>query len=282
MPAMSPRCLLTLLLILVTGTSACRSIDHFPYEKTVSLELSTPPAVEPHRLIVDIPVGRVELVGDDTGGVAIKYEARLHAAEERLLTDLERVCALESEMTDEGYVVRAPRLPDDMRGRVRVRYDLEVRAGRRMMLDIRSSTGSINARGFESDVGLETSTGSLRLENSVGAARLHTSTGSIGVTNHRGTADCATSTGSVEAEFRAVEGDGPMRFITSTGSVKLVLPSDIDARVTGRTSTGSVHADPPLAGSGRHGNRRVEGVLGNGGRTVEARTSTGSVTIRLR
>jgi hypothetical protein len=277
-----PRCLLTGLLLLTAGASGCRSIDRFPYERVVLIELGSAPTAEPRHLIVDVPLGRVELIGDETSEVAIECEVRLRAAEEHLLEVLEPDCGLEAEMQDDRYVVRAPRLPDDLPGRATVSYRLNVRAGKHMTLDIHSAVGSIDARGFESDVELETSTGSLTLADSAGSARLHTSTGSIRLLGHRGTADCTTSTGSVEAEFRAVEGDGPMRFITSTGSVKLVLPSDINARVTGRTSTGSVRCDPPLVRSGRSGRRRIEGVLGNGGRSIEARTSTGSVTIRLR
>jgi len=269
-------------LIIAAGTVACRSVDHFPYEKTVTLRLSTAPVVKPRQLVIEIPVGRVELVGEETGEVDIAYEALLHAAAERDLDDLERACALESEMTGERYVVRAPRLPRELSDRGRVSYLLKVRAGKHMTLAVETSTGSITARAFTSDVELIASTGSLKLQDSAGAARLHSSTGSIELLNHWGTAECTTSTGSVKARFREVEGNGPMRFITSTGSVELELPAKINARVKGRTSTGSVECDPPLAATGQFGSKAVDGVLGKGTRSIEARTSTGSVKIRLR
>ena len=177
--------------------------------------------------------------------------------------------------------------------------------------DGRTSGGSVSAENLSNTLSLRTSGGSVNAVNISGNAELRTSGGSINLENMNGTISASTSGGSI----RASNLSGIAELSTSGGSIQL---DDIAARLSARTSGGSIRAsftgfnddielrtsggninvdlprsdnfDLELRGSrvnmqlrnftGEVERNSIEGIIGEGGPLLSARTSGGSVTVR--
>lgn len=177
-------------------------------------------------------------------------------------------------------------------------------------VDGNTSGGSVTARNFNNNVNLRTSGGSLTAESIRGRADLRTSGGSINLQDVQGRVNGRTSGGSIRVDGLT----GPADLRTSGGSIRLEnVSGGITARTSGgsiraqltefnddldlRTSGGSITVDMPnidnfemdLSGNrvnvelrnftGSSERDRVEGVIGNGGSMLAARTSGGNVTV---
>jgi DUF4097 and DUF4098 domain-containing protein YvlB len=141
---------------------------------------------------------------------------------------------------------------------------------------IRTSGGSLTIDRHRGSVNGSTSGGSITYRSSEGDFDLSTSGGSIRIEGASGHGSASTSGGSVNAGFDLVDGDIALR--TSGGSVSVSIPGgqgyDLDLSGTRvdadlKAFTGDVERD------------RVEGTLAGGGRLVKARTSGGTVRLRL-
>lgn len=177
--------------------------------------------------------------------------------------------------------------------------------------DGRTSGGSVSADNLSNTLSLRTSGGSVNAANISGNAELRTSGGSINLENVNGTLSAGTSGGSI----RASNLSGVAELSTSGGSIRL---DDIAARISARTSGGSIRAsfteftdDIELRTSGGNINidlpqnnnfglelrgsrvnmqlrnftgeverNYIEGIIGEGGPLLSARTSGGSVTVQ--
>jgi len=173
-----------------------------------------------------------------------------------------------------------------------------------------TSGGSVTARNFNNNVNLRTSGGSVTAESIRGSVDLRTSGGSINLNDIQGSVSGRTSGGAIRAD--GISGSADMR--TSGGSIRLDnISGDVEARTSGgniraalinftkdvelRTSGGNITVDMPaidnfaldLSGNrvnvelrnftGSSERNSVEGVIGNGGPMLTARTSGGSVTV---
>ncbi len=80
----------------------------------------------------------------------------------------------------------------------------------------------------------------------------------------------------------AVEAAGPFASTiieTTTGAISLRMPSNDNARVSVRTSSGIVKSTVPIAVSDKAGNRMIEGTLGEGGSDVILVSQAGNITL---
>lgn len=181
---------------------------------------------------------------------------------------------------------------------------------RSVNLDARTSGGSMVAENLEGEIQMRTSGGSLTLESLAGKISGRTSGGSITVKDSRGEIDTRTSGGSIHVDRT----EGILDFRTSGGGIQLTeIAGTVSARTSGggitarliqvtdsvdlRTSGGSITIDLPGDGgydldlrgssvrtelrnfSGEVERNRVIGSINDGGATVRARTSGGSVRI---
>jgi len=96
---------------------------------------------------------------------------------------------------------------------------------------MRTSTGSVQLRDVDTDVGLQTSTGSVTVESSRGEFDIRTSTGSIALVEIDGPVDTESSTGS--QSFQSVRGDIDAE--TTTGRIEF---EDTVGRIRSESSTG--------------------------------------------
>ena len=122
--------------------------------------------------------------------------------------------------------------------------------------------GSVDAQGLKSPADVRTVNGRILLSTSeVGSAE--------------------TVNGSIDASVGSADWTGRLDFTTVNGSITLRLPKDTSANLHARMMNGGFQTDFPLMvqSMGRR-NRRVDGVIGKGGRDLELETVNGGIRLR--
>lgn len=127
----------------------------------------------------------------------------------------------------------------------------------------RTVNGSVNAQGLRSEAHVSTVNGRIDLS-----------------TTGLGSAD--TVNGSIDAAIGAANWTGRLEFNTVNGSITLRMPKDASTNLHARMLNGGFETDFPLMvqSMGRR-NRRVDGVIGSGGRDLDLETVNGSIRLRF-
>lgn len=86
--------------------------------------------------------------------------------------------------------------------------------------------------------------------------------------------------GSIEARLGRTDWQGELDFKTVNGSVKLEMPSNLNAEVDFKSVNGHLESDFPLTVQGSMGKHVLHGTIGNGGRELNVKTVNGSVELR--
>ena len=86
-----------------------------------------------------------------------------------------------------------------------------------------------------------------------------------------------TTNGRVELTLDVIKTD--IRASTSNGSIQVNLPSNVNARIDANTSNSRIVSDFDVK-AGTSSKRRLEGVLGAGGPTIELTTNNGEIRVR--
>ncbi|HXE58948.1 MAG TPA: DUF4097 family beta strand repeat-containing protein [Gemmatimonadales bacterium] len=142
---------------------------------------------------------------------------------------------------------------------VSVRFTVRVPAGVRFVG--RTVNGDVEAAALAADV------------------EAHTVNGGVSVST-KGHARASTVNGSIVATMGRAAWADELEFETVNGGITLTLPAELDTEVHASSVNGDVESDWPLTVKGRFGPRRVDGVIGKGGRSLHLGTVNG--TIRLR
>ena len=144
----------------------------------------------------------------------------------------------------------------DMRGDVRVNFDVQLPKGVRLMAH--AVDGNIKAMGLDGRIDATNINGDITLSTTDAAA-------------------AKTVNGSIEATVgRLLEEDGS--FKTVNGDVTLHVPATLGARIDASSLTGEVSSALPL--QAREMKRaHLKGVLGGGGPEVELKTVSGNVKL---
>jgi hypothetical protein len=128
-------------------------------------------------------------------------------------------------------------------------------------------------------VDLETSNGAIAIASLRSRVRASTSNGSLRLTDASGDVDVSTSNGSIAIQLSGSTWEGAgLRATTSNGSLQMEVPATYNARLRAGTNNGSISTDFPLAVQGRR-RSDVDAVLGQGGPTLDLRTSNGSIRV---
>ena len=130
-----------------------------------------------------------------------------------------------------------------------------------VIFDGRTVNGDVEAEGLTGDADLSTVNGSVRLSTA-------------------GRGEASTVNGSIDAQVGKADWTGDADFHTVNGGITLTLPASLSAEVRAETVNGDIESDFPLTVQGRFGPRRVRGVIGNGGRTLDLGTVNGSIRLR--
>jgi hypothetical protein len=142
---------------------------------------------------------------------------------------------------------------------VRVDFTVEVPAA--VVFLGRTTNGNVAATGLASDASVRTTNGNIRLETS-------------------GTGSARTTNGRIDAVLGRADWDGVAEFRTTNGSVTLSVPAGLNADLRARTTNGRIDSDFPVLVRGTINRRSLNGVIGEGGRTLEVRTTNGSIRLR--
>jgi hypothetical protein len=169
-------------------------------------------------------------------------------------------------------------------------------------LTLRTSGGSLNARGFACPVTLRTSGGGIHVkEQGAGAVEAKTSGGGIHVEGRPATVDLNTSGGGIHFKgqteaFQAKTSGGSIsldgvrlvsgehRAKTAGGSIKVRLTADSSVDVSAQTSAGHLSMDlPGIKGeqSGPRMSPRYRGTYNSGAARLDLSTAAGSVSVGL-
>jgi hypothetical protein len=196
------------------------------------------------------------------------------------------------------YVIKAPRKLDldrvtSSNGSMKV-DDIEGR------VRLRTSNGSVRTARLRGSLDVQTSNGAVDVDESDGQATLRTTNGRVTADGIRGALEATSTNGSIHARLTKPEPHRAVRLQTSNGSIELVmdsladndihastnnggitvkLPSTANAQVHAHTSHSSAHTDFDLRGQVSWKKNELDGMIGNGGPTVELTSSNGSIRL---
>ena len=160
-------------------------------------------------------------------------------------------------------------------------------AVRRVALN--SVSGSVRGTNFEGDVRANSVSGEVVLDQIVGEIDAQSVSGEVEVRRAR-TSRLRMESVSGELTYDGtIERDGRYELSSHSGEIHLALPSDVGARLSLRTFSGSIDTEFPLTMGGttrddqgrttRGRDRRMDFTLGSGGATIVAETFSGSINI---
>jgi len=173
---------------------------------------------------------------------------------------------------------------------------IEVTVPRSYGVKVRTGGGGIELQGTTGTANLGTSGGDIDVRNVTGNIELRTSGGGIRVDTLRGNVDADTSGGdvrlmNVDGRIRGNTSGGSVRCslvgsnrgisaTTSGGDIELTLPRSTTGNLEATTSGGDITTDIPVTGTVLKEDR-VRGTVNGGGQLIEARTSGGSIRVRV-
>jgi hypothetical protein len=145
-----------------------------------------------------------------------------------------------------------------------VQIDIVVKMPTNLRVDARSISGDVEITGAE------------------GAVRASSVSGEVQLTRLKPTSVRASSvSGDVFVTIETWAGDGDLSFTSVSGNVTADLPKNVEADVTMRSVSGSLDSEFPLTLNGRVNRHSIEARIGRGGRSLEVRTVSGDVRLRM-
>jgi len=226
--------------------------------------------------------GAVTVSEDATAaGLEVRAEIRCWAATQQEADDRAKAARLVTEVEPNGKGLVRVEFPEPKSSQDSA--TIEIRVGALVDLDLRTTNGAITVSGFNCPLEARTSNGAVETSGHSGTSSIETSNGRIVVQSAGGPVDATTSNGRVEVVL-APGNASSVDASTSNGSIEIVADAAWIGTVTGNTSNGRVTLDVP-DGTGK--SRRVSGTnaattsVGQGDSTIKARTSNGTVTVRV-
>lgn len=166
---------------------------------------------------------------------------------------------------------------------VDVKFEVRVpRSGNISFEKISTASGNLVAEGFTARLTLSTASGDVAVRRVSGEIKASSASGTVRVADASGTVNASSASGDVEVELTRLEGDGDMRFSSASGDVHVRMPTNIDARVSMSTVSGSIETNFPIeVKTNRYGpGSRAEGQLGSGSRTLKLSSASGNVSLK--
>jgi hypothetical protein len=141
-----------------------------------------------------------------------------------------------------------------------------------------TGSGNITARGVGGAFEARTGSGSVQMEQAApGNVSVSTGSGGITVRNIKGGLRAGTGSGTIRAQG---EMTADWSVETASGSVVVELPRTAGFELNARSVSGSIDVDREITMQGSMSRREVHGKVGGGGYLLQARTSSGSITVR--
>ncbi len=179
---------------------------------------------------------------------------------------------------DISYSIRMPRdarvAVNDDSGDVRVR-------GTTGIITIEEASGDVHLEDDSGPVSVDVDSGDSTLSDVTGALRVVSSSGDIDASGLASSIDLGTSSGDVTANYARTDDVKTVHLHSDSGSLKLVIPKDIGAKISATTADGSLDSDfLPVHSDDSGGDTIV--TIGNGNATVDLSTDSGDITINGR
>lgn len=263
-------------------------------ERAECRERLTFPAPRSGRLRVENPNGRIRIVGEDRGEIAVSVCKVARAESQDAARQLARAIRVTSSESRSGRTVGVE-LPRrwirtgqvHLEVRVPSKLDLEVEGangrvrveGLAGALRVRSTSGAVCVENVTGAVSIEASSARVQCARTEGALSARASNGKIQVEAHRGSLRAEACNGLVQARLAALGAEG-VQIATSNGRIVLELPDRASADLDARVDDGVIRAQCDLAACARRTASRLVARLGRGGTPVKLCATHGSITIR--
>jgi DUF4097 and DUF4098 domain-containing protein YvlB len=141
-----------------------------------------------------------------------------------------------------------------------------------------TTNGKIEVENVEGDIEAKSTNGKIKIENVNGFVSGRTTNGKIEVKSE-GIKDLTTTNGGIEAEMKSIKENIKIR--TTNGSIKLGLPSSLNAILELSTTNGGIDLnDITLEVTSKHKNKYIKGKMGKGGPEINASTTNGGIKLR--
>ncbi|MBN1124268.1 MAG: DUF4097 family beta strand repeat protein [Sedimentisphaerales bacterium] len=229
-------------------------------------------------LIAESSNGAIDVTGWDqnTCHVVATISARGWTHEEAM--DVAEAVEISLVDTGQRMEVQVQKPSVDLARHIGISFDISV--PRQSGIDVHTSNGAITAGSLAGQVKARTSNGRINMEQVAGPIDVHTSNGKITCRDVMNNIRAKTSNGGVEVLCAAGASEAPdISIETSNGSITFTAPPNFSARVSARTSNGSVKTDLPILVQGEFKKNRLEGTIGEGTGRLTLRTSNGSIRI---
>ncbi len=169
-----------------------------------------------------------------------------------------------------GVSIRAVYPPGNID--VEVTFRVEVPAG----VEFHGSTisGDVEAMQLASDVYAQTISGGVKI-STTGAAHVGVISGTVTVLAAE-LCDASVISGTIDAVITSPDWGEDLEFYVSSGSARVEIPSNTNARVVLNSVSGSITTDFPLSGT----SHTMSGTLGDGGPTLAISVISGTLVLR--
>lgn len=160
-----------------------------------------------------------------------------------------------------------------------VSVELKIMIPRGMKIgDIETSNGSIKVSGGSGSPDLSSSNGSIIVKDFQGKVEAHTSNGGIDLRNVSIIEDASTSNGNITVELLSLESS--MDLHTSNGTIYIHLGKEFSGKFELSTSNGKIHYSDIDVNIQEASKNYLRCTVLNGGSTVNAKTSNGSIYLK--
>ncbi len=150
-------------------------------------------------------------------------------------------------------------------------------------VEARTGSGSIRAEEIAGSIKASTGSGGIKLglisaeRGGIRDVEVNTGSGSIEVTGIDGSLQAVTHSGGIRASGNP---GGDWELNASSGSITLEIGSNAAFDLDAHSSSGSIRIDQPVTVTKMASRHELRGKVGGGGHLLEARTSSGNITIR--
>ena len=164
-------------------------------------------------------------------------------------------------------------------------------------LDMNTTNGKVEISDIEGKVLSRSTNGSVSVRNVVGSAESKTTNGNISADDLRGDAVAKTTNGKInmrgiDGNINAISTNGEiyadvvgmtkgkdMHFVTTNGSVTVLLPKNINADLEAKTKNGKIYTEYPITMAGEISKKHITGKINIGGPLIYLETTNGGIEI---
>ena len=165
-------------------------------------------------------------------------------------------------------------------------------------VDIRTGSGDIEVVTAKNGVRCKTVSGDIHIENIIGNVDLKTTSGRITIDGIKGSVKADTVSGKIEieafsyaeeVEIESISGNiklygelsprGIYEFNSHSGNIEIGIPSDSNFELRVETFSGNIHCNFELKISGKIDRKKLQGIVGKGGASLNLSSFSGNIYI---